>query len=212
MILNLKKNYELIIVFICLFLFLLILRDVYINEITFYDNSIKKMIVDKLRSDNLTYIMKIITFFGSAVPFIMIVAFLFMILKEKKYAYLAGINLLLITLLNNIIKIVIRRPRPLNINIIVEKGFSFPSGHSMVSAAFYGFLIYIIHDNIKEKYLRYILYTSILILILLIGFSRIYLGVHYTSDVLAGFLISISYLIIYISILPKYIKRRRKIK
>lgn len=212
MILNLKKNYELIIVFICLFLFLLILRDVYINEITFYDNSIKKMIIDKLRSDNLTYIMKIITFFGSAVPFIMIVAFLFMILKEKKYAYLAGINLLLITLLNNIIKIVIRRPRPLNINIIVEKGFSFPSGHSMVSAAFYGFLIYIIHDNIKEKYLRYILYTFILILILLIGFSRIYLGVHYTSDVLAGFLISISYLIIYISILPKYIKRRRKIK
>ena len=70
----------------------------------------------------------------------------------------------------------------------------------MVSMAFYGFLIYLIYKNVKNKYLRYSLMSILFILIILIGISRVYLGVHYTSDVLGGFLISIAYLILYIRI------------
>lgn len=85
----------------------------------------------------------------------------------------------------------------------MQVGYSFPSGHSMVSMAFYGFLIYLIYNNIKNKYIKWILICSLSILIILIGISRIYLGVHYTSDVLAGFLISISYLVIYTRIVKE---------
>ena len=94
-----------------------------------------------------------------------------------------------------------QRPRPIEFRIIDENGYSFPSGHSMVSAAFYGFLIYLIYKNIKNKYLKWGLITILSLLIIFIGISRIYLGVHYTSDVLAGFLISISYLIIFTSLI-----------
>lgn len=70
----------------------------------------------------------------------------------------------------------------------------------MISMAFYGFLIYLIYKNIKNKYFKWVLIVLLSLLILGIGVSRIYLGVHYTSDILAGFLISISYLVIYIKI------------
>lgn len=78
----------------------------------------------------------------------------------------------------------------------------------MVSMAFYGFLIYLIYKNAKNKYLKWSLITILGVLIISIGISRIYLGVHYTSDVLAGFLIAISYLIIYISMVNKFILER----
>ena len=67
----------------------------------------------------------------------------------------------------------------------------------MVSMAFYGLLIYLIYTNVKNKYLKVILIVLLSLLIVMICISRIYLGVHYTSDVLAGFLMAISYLIVY---------------
>jgi undecaprenyl-diphosphatase len=68
---------------------------------------------------------------------------------------------------------------------------------------FYGYFIYLIYKYVKNKYLKWTAISLLSILICLIGISRIYLGVHYTSDVLAGFLISISYLICYITIAKK---------
>jgi len=92
----------------------------------------------------------------------------------------------------------------------MKHGYSFPSGHSMISAAFYGFLIYLIYKKVKNKKLKITLIIVLSILIVSIGISRIYLGVHYTSDVLAGFTVSVSYLIIYTSIVKKFILEREK--
>ncbi len=80
----------------------------------------------------------------------------------------------------------------------------------MISAAFYGFLIYLIYKKVKNKKLKITLIIVLSILIVSIGISRIYLGVHYTSDVLAGFTVSVSYLIIYTSIVKKIILEREK--
>ena len=78
----------------------------------------------------------------------------------------------------------------------------------MVSMAFYGFIIYLIYKYIKNQYIKWFSITILSILIITIGISRIYLGVHYTSDVLAGFLISIAYLILYTNIINKYVIRK----
>ena len=114
-------------------------------------------------------------------------------------------NLVIITGLNQILKHILQRPRPTEFRIIEETGYSFPSGHSMVSMAFYGYLVYLIYKYVKNKYIKWISITLLSILICSIGVSRIYLGVHYTSDVLSGFLISISYLVIYISLINKFL-------
>ena len=80
----------------------------------------------------------------------------------------------------------------------------------MVSMAFYGYLIYLIYKYVKNKYIKWSLIVLLSCLIVGIGTSRIYLGVHYTSDVLGGFLISASYLVIYISAVNKFLIGKNK--
>ena len=127
------------------------------------------------------------------------------IIKNKKIGLSIFTNLVIITVLNQLLKRILQRPRPTEYRIIQETGYSFPSGHSMISMAFYGYLIYLIYRYVKNKYIKWISISLLSILICLIGISRIYLGVHYTSDVLGGFLISISYLVIYISAVNKFL-------
>lgn len=117
--------------------------------------------------------------------------------KEKKIAFSIPLNLLIITVLNIVLKNIVERPRPIGYRLIDETGYSFPSGHSMISTAFYGLIIYFIWKNVKNKTIRNVSCILLVILIVLIGISRIYLGVHYASDVIGGFSISIAYLIIF---------------
>ena len=130
---------------------------------------------------------------------------MFILIKNKKIGFSIISNLVIVTILNQLLKNILQRPRPNEFRIIEETGYSFPSGHSMVSMAFYGYLIYLIYIYVKNKYLKCTLIVLLSILICTIGISRIYLGVHYTSDVLGGFLISISYLVIYISAVNKFL-------
>ena len=194
-----EKNVKWIALFICLVIVIGIAEDVLDNEIHKLDvigyNFISKHII----SENITPIVKVITQFGGATVLIALATILLVAIKNKKTGFLIWINLASSALLNKILKHIVQRPRPTEHRIIDEAGYSFPSGHSMVSAAFYGFLIYLIYKNVKNKYLKWGLITILSLLILLIGTSRIYLGVHYTSDVLAGFLVAISYLIVFIT-------------
>lgn len=195
-----KNNYKWIIFSVCLILFLALAEDVFNKEIMQGDiigyNFVKTYLIKK----EITPIMKIVTFLGGATCLIGLTIILFITIKNKKIGLLIGINLIVITILNQIFKFILQRPRPTENRIINESGYSFPSGHSMISMAFYGFLIYLIYKYVKNKKLKYISITLISVLIIFIGISRIYLGVHYTSDILAGFLFSISYLIIFILI------------
>ena len=179
-------------------------EDVFNKEIMKGDIIGYKIVSTFLISDFATPIAKFITNFGGAIFLIILTILLLVVLKNKKVGLSICTNLVVVTILNQLLKRLLQRPRPTEFRIIEENGYSFPSGHSMVSMAFYGYLIYLIYRFVKNKYLKWISIVLLSLLICLIGISRIYLGVHYTSDVLGGFLISISYLVIYISVFNKF--------
>jgi hypothetical protein len=199
------KNLKWIILFICLIGFLALAEDVFHKEIMNGDIIGYEIISKFLISDFVTPIAKFITNFGGAIFLIVLTIVLFIVIKNKKIGVSIFSNLVIVTILNQLLKGILQRPRPTEYRIIEETGYSFPSGHSMISMAFYGYLIYLIYKYVKNKYIKWISIVVLSLLICTIGISRIYLGVHYTSDVLGGFLISISYLVIFISSVNKFI-------
>lgn len=212
--LNLKKNIinnlKWIVLIICIILSIIISQSVYNNELIQLDVIGYSLISKYLIHSRLTPIVKVITNIGSASFLMVITIILFIIIKNKKIGLLISSNLIIVTILNQILKLILQRARPTDFRLINEVGYSFPSGHSMVNAAFYGYLIYLIYKCIKNKYFKWCLISFLSFLILAIGISRIYLGVHYASDVIGGILISICYLILFIEITNKLLKRSKK--
>ncbi|MBF0989014.1 MAG: phosphatase PAP2 family protein, partial [Clostridiales bacterium] len=160
------------------------------------DLNIYKFFSENIINDKLTPIVKVITHIGGAkIVFVLTILAIILIKGLKKKLFLltgivgtAGLNVVL--------KHIIQRERP-NINrLIPEKGYSFPSGHSMMSMAFYGMLIFLIFKYVKNTALKWTLIVILTILLSTIGITRIYLGVHYPSDVIGGFLVSLTYLFI----------------
>ncbi len=202
-----QKTYKWIILFICILAFIGILRNVFEQESLQMDQTVYEYVVLHLRQEPLTIVMMLFTNLGEPYFLMMVVLLSFICAKDKKVGIWITINLVISVGLNLLLKNVIQRPRPEGYRLIQEHGYSFPSGHSMVSVAFYGFIAYLVWKKVENKRAKYILCAIFSILPVLIGFSRIYLGVHYASDVLAGFLLSISYLIIWTTIIKSYIQK-----
>ena len=191
-----KKNIKWVIVLICISIFVYLMQAVWGSHVLPIDTSITKHFI----SDTFTPILKVITQFGGTILMIVWAIASLVLITNKRIAVSVVSNLVLIALLNNILKLIVHRARPTGFRLIEETGYSFPSGHSMVSMAFYGYLIYLIYKNVRNTKLRWTLMIGFGLLIFIIGMSRIYLGVHYTSDVFAGFLFSLGYLIVYIKL------------
>ena len=135
------KNLKWIILFICLIGFLTIAEDVFNKEIMNGDIVGYKLISTFLISDFATPIAKFITNFGGAIFLAVLTIILFILIKNKKIGVSIFSNLVMITALNQLLKNILQRPRPTEYRIIEETGYSFPSGHSMISMVFYGYLI-----------------------------------------------------------------------
>ena len=195
-----EKNYKWIIAFLCLIIVLMMLEDIFENEQLELDVFVYRLVILNLRSEPLTVFMKVITNLSSAYVLIAIALGTLLFLKNKKIGLCISSNLAIATILNQLLKYIIQRPRPDGYRLIIESGYSFPSGHSMVSMAFYGLIIYLIWKMVKNKKIKYISCGILGLLIPLIGFSRIYLGVHYASDVIGGFAISIVYLLLFTNV------------
>lgn len=171
--------------------------DIYLDDIIY-------SFISKFINNNLTHIIKFITFLGGATFVISLTVLALLFFKNKKIGIFMAIDLIVITIFQYILKPIFGRSRPLDINLIEETSYSFPSGHSLTAMAFYGFIIYLIYkSNLKYKKVYIILFS---ILILLIGLSRVYLGVHFITDVLGGFTFSLFYLILFIELTKKYLK------
>lgn len=195
-----EKNYKWIIAFLCLIIVIMLLEDIFENEQLTLDMVVYRLVILNLRSEPVTAIMKLITNLSSAYVLIAITIGILLFVKNKKVGLCVASNLVITTLLNQLLKYIIQRPRPDGYRLIAESGYSFPSGHSMVSMAFYGLIIYLIWKMVKNKKIKYISCGILGLLIPMIGFSRIYLGVHYASDVIGGFAISIVYLLLFTNI------------
>jgi membrane-associated phospholipid phosphatase len=114
-------------------------------------------------------------------------------------------------LLNTLLKFSFHRLRPLFTNpIVIPIGFSFPSGHAMGSMAFYGLIAYLLMRNTRRVAERILITLIFLLIVELIGFSRIYLGVHYPSDVLGGYIAGLGWLAFTISAVDIFRRRRRQ--
>lgn len=207
-----KRYIKYVILVLCLIIVAIITYKISNNKIIYIDDIVYNYMADNIINEKRTNIVKIVTNIASPLMVIITAIVLIIFIKNKKIKLSLAVNLIGITLINNLIKVIIARPRP-NINRLVsETGYSFPSGHSITSMVFYGYLIYLIYKYVDNKKIKIPLIIVLAILIPLIGLSRIYLGVHYTSDVLCGFLLGWIYLIIFISISNKYIIKNRNIK
>ena len=177
------------------------------NNVTSLDNSIYNIIISS-KSDAMTMFMTIITMMCNTEFIIVATLLLVLLIKNKKIGGMIASNVVLCSVINTIIKHIFLRPRPVGIKLIEQGGYSFPSGHSMMAVAFYGLLIYIIWNTKWRNVWKIFTTTLLVILILLIGISRIYVGVHFASDVIAGLSISLSYLIIFIELIYKRVIKK----
>ncbi|TGE25433.1 phosphatase PAP2 family protein [Hymenobacter aquaticus] len=170
-----------------------------------------------LLGDNQSGWVEEITFLASrnfitALALLLIGYFLF-VRRHRWYTLLVPVVALGSISLNLLLKNTYQRPRPL-LPLVSASGLSFPSGHAMISASFYGLLIYLVLTHVRRHpVLRRVLVALLAALILLIGLTRVYLRVHYASDVLAGFAAGLVWLLIAIPLLQqieKTVKNRFK--
>mgnify|MGYP001601149446 CR=1 FL=1 len=146
-----------------------------------------------VRNSQMNTFFKMVTKLGNVIPMIVLTLVICLILfyyKKKKESLFYGINILGVWFVNEILKQIFRRQRPQGIQLLSVVDFSFPSGHAMVTMASIILLIYFVIKFIKNKEIAYLLSVLLFIYALLIGISRIYLGVHYFSDVIVGWIIA----------------------
>ena len=177
------------------------------------DNLIYKS-VESIRSDFLTVVLIGITELGGVVGLFLILLITVIVLCKKnrvKEATAITLNLIISTFTYVILKNIFQRERPVTGNILIDEvGFSFPSGHTTNNVAFYFLAIYLVCINVKNKKVRNISCVILAIIPILIAFSRIYLRVHYPTDVIAGFCLGIVLVVLFTTFIWPRIEKSKK--
>lgn len=188
-------------VLVAVIAFIWLLFEVKKDDIMRLDAAAYSLVVMHMRTAWLTPIMQSISDLAYPVVLVVVLLVIEAFAPGRRPGLFAAVNLVLATLLNLLLKTLVQRPRPEGYRLVAESGFSFPSGHSMVAMAFYGLLIWMVWRYEKDAFVRRLGIIGFGLVIVLVGLSRIYLGVHYASDVLAGFCASIAWLGVYTKLL-----------
>lgn len=181
-----RKRILLISLCLLVFIFLGIIVKMY-GAINF--DLVVSSFIYEMRTPFLNSIMKIITFSANWQSIVIFCLILLLIpYTRKEIGFPVSIFCLSSSIINSILKNIVGRERPLDIyNLIQTTNFSFPSGHAMTGLLFYSLMIIVVRKYIKDRPVANITTGLFVLLIILIGFSRVYLGVHFPTDVIAGF-------------------------
>ncbi|SDY95406.1 undecaprenyl-diphosphatase [Proteiniborus ethanoligenes] len=157
--------------------------------------------------------MVLLSFLGSAKFYFILAPFLILYLVKKKHIielYALLISILGSYGLNELLKLFFGRHRPYEYFLVQQKGFSFPSGHAMITLSFYAMAAYLYLRNKELNLKKSLIWLVTIVFIGLVGFSRIYLGVHWPTDIVAGF--SAGYIWLYLCILGVESTHKRRYK
>jgi len=199
---------------LALIVFMYAVRMVFVIEGSEFDENVFK-VVASYTTPGRTSFMNFITFLGKhtlLIPLNFLLIGFFIYRNQKWFAIRITSLSLSSVALSFSLKQFFRRDRP-ELQLIGDiTGYSFPSGHALIGIVFYGLFIYIIWHEVKQKWVKLFLIVLLSLLILLISFSRIYLRVHYPSDVIAGLALGFIWLVLSLQIIQriekKYIARR----
>src|SRR5215510_1369425 len=177
-------------------------------------DEVTRAAVHQLASPTLTTAMQAISFLGSSIFLTLatiLVIVLFIKKKWQREAKLFGITMIGAAILNISLKLAFQRPRPVPFfNLLAPESYSFPSGHSLASCCFYGALAALLTARMQNKTRKILMWVVATLMFLLIGLSRIYLGVHYTTDVIAGFVAALIWIMTIRFVELELARRRRK--
>ena len=196
---------------LCATVFLMIALNLQNGHLLALDLSVTKVLAAQ-RTPFTTALMRGMTTLCAPITLLVICLALMYIFRKKHYSIPIAINLMVSVSLNYTLKNVFLRERPpLLYRAVAETGYSFPSGHAMAAMAFYGFLIYIVAQSTLGKAVKRLMIGLLSLVIALVGLSRIDLGVHYLSDVIAGFAVATAYLIVFSSVVGQYLRSDRPV-
>ena len=182
-----KDRNNLIVIGIFILLFILVTVLVCNGLTKNIDNSVYNFIIS-FRCNFLDNYFKLITKLGNFTYIIIVLGICVLFIRNKNVVYLC-LSMSLSVIFNYIIKHIIKRDRPNVLRLISQGGYSYPSGHTMISLCCYGYLFYYVYKYVKNKYLRISLLVLLSLIIISIPISRIYVGVHYFSDIVGGLLL-----------------------
>lgn len=193
------------------FLFTMVAFGLYVQAdwIQSFDQFISQPILEQ-RSGNKTLFFIIFTHFGSVAAMILFVllfsSFLFWRTKNLGMVFWFALQTILgAALLNHYVKEIFQRQRPTIKHLVVQGGYSFPSGHSMGSLICYGGIAFLLIQLTRRSIWKRCILFFTAVLVLLIGISRIYVGVHFPSDVLGGYLLGGAWLFLMIALYPRWL-------
>lgn len=168
--------------------------------------------VQGLETPTLTAIMTFFTFIGSwksiVVIALLVIFFLYKVLHHRSELVLFSLVIIGAPMLNKVLKNFFERTRPDLHRLIEIGGYSFPSGHAMNAMAVYGILTFLLWRHIPTRSGRALLLIVSMMMIFMIGISRVYLGVHYPSDIIAGYFASGFWLAVAIWVYQQYREKR----
>lgn len=184
------KKRIMVILMIIIFLLLILAIDTNFLNI----DEIFNCYIENLKNTNLTMFFKLVTKLRNFLWCLIIGVIISIFFKSKSYLIIP-ISVIFMKTFDLVIKVIIKRPRPNHI-LINADSFSFPASHAALSMTLYGLLIILIYRKIQKNSVKWLLIILLSILILIIGVSRIYLGVHYFTDVLGGYILGLIYLVL----------------
>ena len=178
-------------------------------------DDVTRAAVHQLASPAMTVVMRAVSFLGST-EFLFIATTIvivgFALRKWGREAKLFALTMIGGALLNISLKLAFKRPRPIPFfDLTAPETYSFPSGHALTSCCFFGALAAFLTARMKNKHARIAVWIVCAAMFLLIGFSRIYLGVHYTTDVIAGFAAALIWILV-VRFVELTLRRRRRRK